>query len=111
MPMMNGTAGGQDGARRAAMQYTGGPVSQISGGPAAAPQSDVGATLAMAVQQTAAAADKGAAIAAWKQALMMLREILNGAQSRAPMGGPPEPSPMSQMGAQAVSPMIGRAPR
>lgn len=116
---LDGTAGGQDSMRRAAMQYMGGgsaPTPSTGASPAAAatPQADVAKLLADATQLTLASPDRHAAIAAWRQALMLLGEQLKAVRANQPspaMGQPPGPSAFSQMGAQAVSPNVGRFPR
>lgn len=116
--MTPGVSNGQDGARQAAMQYIrpGGPTAAPAGG-GAAPAAGVGAILADAYRQTMATIaaarspqEKEAALAPWKQVLMMMGEQLKQAQQGAgpAMGGAPAPQ---FEGAQAMSPMIGRPPR
>lgn len=111
---IEGTGGGQEGARRAAMQYMapGRAAAPTMGQGQPAPQSSLGDTLATAVQQTSAMAStpegKQAVVSAWSQAWEMLKGILQGAQQ----GAAPSPSPTGNFqGAQAMAPMVGRPPR
>jgi len=116
MPLTTqGNGGGRPDMRQSALDYIGslrqggggsapGQVATSTGQPA--PTSSVGDLLAQAVQQTLSDTT-GAAIAAWKQAFMML-------QQQMPQEAPP---PMRMGGpsgagmAQAGAPMIGRGPR
>ena len=117
--IVTGTAGNQDVMRQAALKYAGsvgnagGAAPSPGGVPQPMAQSSVADHLAQAVQLTLSTPDKGAAIAAWKQAFLTLQAQMSpGSEGAQPPPGPNiAPNGMQSMGAQAVSPMIGRAPR
>ena len=118
MPIVTGTAGNQDVMRQAALKYAGsvgnagGAAPSPGGVPQPMAQSSVADHLAQAVQLTLSTPDKGAAIAAWKQAFLTLQAQMSPEGAQAPPPGPnTAPNGMQSMGAQAVSPIIGRAPR